>query len=124
MPHVVLQGPVTPEDIWLSFRPLEFVESTTRMKVEDCYLAHDRESAIARCLTVERGFRKMFFLRFTRKAGDQLSIGPDPFGSPERSDGVKRLVGLCAWMMLQAEPLAKVQSTNIGDLISAPAGDE
>lgn len=116
MPHVVIEGPVSPEDIWLGFKPLDAVEGGTRFKVLEAYLRHDKTEALARALTVERGFTKNFYIRFTQH-GDRMTIGLEPLASPERSDGVKRLIGLCAWLVLQAEPRCTIVSTNIGELV-------
>jgi hypothetical protein len=116
MPHVVIKGPVTPEDIWLAFKPLDFREGDLLFKAEMVLLSQDKSEVLVRSLTVERGFRKRFYVRITGRE-DGITIGLDTIGTPEKSDGVKRLLGLYAWTILQSEPEATIASTNIPEFI-------
>lgn len=119
MPHVVLEGPVTPEDIWLSFRPLEFHENGAHSKATECFLSSDRKSALVRSLVVERDFPKSFMLKMALRDGG-LTVGLEPMGSPERTAAVKRFIGFCAWRIMQAEPQMRVVRGNILDLVGGP----
>lgn len=125
MPHVVLEGPITPEDIWLAFEPTEFHEGSTRFKGEEAYLSSDKESLLVRSLVVERGFPKHFYVRFTKKEMEagRITICLDQMNRPDVSDGVKRLIGLYAWKILQVEPTAGVLSSNVEDYIKEPASE-
>jgi len=119
MPHAILKGPVTPEDIWLAFQPVEMAEGSTVFKAQEAFLSADKSQLLLRSLVVERGFAKGFFVKIST-APDGIRVGLDTLASPERTDGVKRLLGLLAWRILQAVPEATVQVTNIGELITAP----
>ncbi len=121
MPHVILQGPLTPEDIWLAFQPEEFSEDGNRYKAEEAFLSSAKDIVLIRSLAVERGFTKLFYVRVARKEG-QLSIGLERLTKPDASDGVKRLLGLYAWKILQSDPETSVASTNIGEFVREPAG--
>ncbi len=117
MPHVVIKGPLTVEDIWLAFEPVSFQEDQTVYKAEEAYLVHDKTSLLLRCLTVERGFNKAFFIRMHQKDDGTITIGLDRLSRPEITDSVKKLIGACASRILQAEPEALVQSSNIEEFI-------
>ena len=121
MPHVILEGSITPEDIWVAFQPIEFSEKGNRYKAEEAYLSRDKEDLLIRSISVERGFMKHFFVRVTKK-GWGVSMGIEKLAAPDASDGVKRLVGLYAWMILQNAPDVVVGSTNIPDLLGEPKG--
>lgn len=121
MPHIVISGPITPEDIWLAFEPTEFAEGENRFKAEQAYLASTRDLVLIRSLVVERGFRKTFHVRIAARDEGGISLGIDPLTRPDISDGVKRLLGLYAWKLLQIEPTAEIASTNIGDFVKEPA---
>lgn len=121
MPHVVLKGPITPEDIWIAFQPTEFVEGSSRFKAEDCFLAQDKTVALIRSITVERGFRKIFLVRVSSKEGT-VTLSIDPLTPVEKSDGVRRLLGLYALRIMQADPEITVHSTNIPEFLGEPAG--
>lgn len=113
MPHVVIQGPVTVEDVHLAFRPMEFREGTARYKAEESYLLQDKTALLIRSMTVERGFVKSFFVRISSKGEDQITIGLEKTGRPELSDGVRRLIALYALLIIRSEPQAHVVTTNI-----------
>lgn len=120
MPHVVLQGEITPEDIWLAFEPEEFTEGGNRFKAEEAFLSSGKDTVLIRSLTVERGFTKTFNVRFLLKEG-KLTIGLEKLTMPDASEGVKRLIGLYAWKILQSAPEVTIASTNIQEFIREPA---
>jgi hypothetical protein len=122
MPHLVVTGPLTPEDIWLAFEPTEFVEKGMRFKAEEAFLSHDKTNLLIRSLTVERGFKKVFYVRITSKGEGSITLGLDQLNRPEVSEGVKRLLGLYAWKILQVEPESHVTGGNIQDYLGEPQG--
>jgi hypothetical protein len=121
MPHVILKGPLTPEDIWLAFDPTEFQEEGNVYKVEDAYLSAAKDVLLLRVLTVERGFSQHFLMRIAAREGG-LSVAVDRMATPERNYSVQRLVGLCAWRLLQAAPELAIETTNIPEMVREPAG--
>ena len=121
MPHVIIKGKVAPEDIWLAFAPLEFVEGDSAFKAEEAYLSTDKEVVLIRSLAVERGFKQHFLVKIARKDGDSVSLTLDKLTTPEKSEGVKRTLGLYAWKILQAEPETVIEATNIQEFIREPS---
>lgn len=121
MPHIVMQGPVSVEDIWLAFKPLEIHEDGSHFKATDAYLSADRKTLLVRSLVVERSFPKSFFLRIA-ESGDTITLGLEAPDVPERTDAVKRYIALCAWQLLQSEPEMRIVKGNIVDLVSPPKG--
>lgn len=119
MPHVIIEGPLTVEDIWLAFKPLAFREGANHYKAEDILLSRDKHTALIRSLTVERGFTKNFYVRAVQK-DDAISLGLEKLTMPDSSDGVKRLLGLYAWTILQSEPESVVKATDIKEFLGEP----
>lgn len=117
MPHIVIKGPLTPEDIWLAFEPTEFREKGITYKAEEALLASDRQSLLIRSLTAERGFVKNFFVRIAQKENGTITIGLEKLNRPEISPGVQRLLGLYAWKILQIEVDASISGTNIPEFV-------
>jgi hypothetical protein len=123
MPHAVIVGAGNPESFWASFVPIELVEKGSRFKVETGLLSSDRKELLLRALVVERGFRKNFYLRaFTREEG-AIHLGVDTISPPDKSEGVRRLIGYITWLLLQRHPGAAIQTTNIASFIAAPQHD-
>lgn len=120
MPHVVLKGPVTVEDVWIAFQPQEFREGGVVFKASDAYLGDDKKSLLVRSLVVERNFPKNFFLRLAQRE-DEITINLEPLAGPERTEAVKRFIGWCAWQITFAEPETQIVATNIREHIRPPS---
>lgn len=120
MPHVAIAGPLTPESIWLAFEPAEFLEKGTILKTEEAYLSADRTTLLVRSLTVERGFRKLFFLRILAREEGGVTVSLDAPNRPAMSDAVKRLVGLYAWHIMQRSGGCEVATTNLHGQVVGP----
>jgi dTDP-4-dehydrorhamnose reductase len=120
MPHVVIKGTVTPEQVWDTFTPLSFSEAGNRYKFEDAYLSADRKTLILRSLSVERGYSKNFLMRLYEKEPGVLSIGLDKYFKPDVTEGLKRAIGLYAWSLLSADLGLELITTNLGELLGEP----
>ncbi len=112
MPHVVLEGPISLEDIWIAYKHLDVTEGQTRFKTEACFLSHDKSEMLIQAIVAERGFAKKFYVRLHQHEGS-LTIKLDPLTDPEKTDGVRRLLGLFAESIRTAEPEARIARTNI-----------
>jgi len=119
MPHAIIKGRISAEDIWYAFQATEFVEKGNRFKAEEAYLATNKSAVLVRSVTIERGFTKSFFVKMTAKE-DGFHVGIDHQSPVERSEGVKRLIGLYVWKILQSDPTLEVGSSNIAHLIMEP----
>ena len=121
MPHILIKGPVAIEDIWLAFQPMEFVEDGSRMKAEEAYLSHDKNELLVRSTVVEREIPKNFFVKFIAKDDDRIMVCLESIVYAERTEPVKRLLGIYVWKIMQAEPQVEVIKTNIEHYIRAQA---
>ena len=119
--HIAVAGPVTLEDIWLSFRLHEFREGAVVMKAQEAYLSHDKAELLVRSLIVERGFSKYLFLRLTPREGGGVLVGVDPIASPERGESLKRYLGLVAWQLLQSSPECNLASPGLEQYVVPPS---
>ncbi|MCC5875885.1 MAG: hypothetical protein JJU11_06670, partial [Candidatus Sumerlaeia bacterium] len=86
MPHVILNGPLSPEDIWLAFQPIEFKEKENLYKAEAAYLNSDKTELLIRSLVVERGFKRKFLVRISARE-EGIHLGIDSLASPDKSEG-------------------------------------
>ena len=119
--HASLNGPLTAEEVWLGFKPMDFREDGDILKVTEAYLKEDRREVMVRALTVERGIRRTFYFRVAQKDGS-LSLTVDSFGSPEQTPGLRRLLGLCAWIITQSDHRMALGNSDVADLVRAPEG--
>ncbi len=116
MPHVVLEGPITLEDIWLVYQPLQARERDCIFKTEDCYLSAEKTQLLVRAMTVEGGYTRRFYVLLLQKEGS-ITIKLEPLTDPEKTDGTRRLLGLITERILTAEPEARIARTNIQDFL-------
>ncbi|MDX2175603.1 MAG: hypothetical protein SF028_03945 [Candidatus Sumerlaeia bacterium] len=119
MAHAALNGPLTAEEVWLGFKPMDFREGGDILKVTEAYLKEDRREVMVRALTVERGIRRTFYFRVAQKEAS-LSLTVDSFGSPEQTPGLRRLLALCAWVILQSDHRMELGNSDVSDLVRAP----
>ncbi|CAN5271861.1 hypothetical protein BH09SUM1_BH09SUM1_05240 [soil metagenome] len=120
MPHIILRGPVSVEDVFLAFEPQSFTEKGNRFKAEDAFISRDKTALLIRSITIERGFTKTFYVRIGQRE-DGIHVGLDLLNPPEKSEGVKRLLGLYAWRIMQTNPEISVGATNLTDYLNEPA---
>ncbi len=120
MPHVVLKGEMTAEDIWLAFQPLELMEDGVVFKATECFISEDKKTVLVRSLVAEREFPRSFFLKIVQDDDGTLTLCMEKVGQTERADAVKRFIGLCAWQIMQAAPEVTLEKSNIADLVSPP----
>ncbi|MGF1573479.1 MAG: hypothetical protein ACFCU1_10465 [Sumerlaeia bacterium] len=128
MPHLVFEGPIEIEDIFLGFAPIDLREGDLIAKAQECYLNKEKSVLLIRSLVVERGFSMGFMMKIARHAETndpnkiEFSLGLEPVGSPERTDGVKRYLGYCAWVLMQSDPEVKLLRGNIMEQVKGPKG--
>lgn len=112
MPHIVIEGPLSLEDIWMAYHHLDITESGTRFKTEGCFMSHDKTELLVAALVVEQGYPKKFYVRL-HEHENSLTIKLDPLTDPEKTDGVRRLLAIFGERILTAEPEAHIVRTNI-----------
>lgn len=122
MPHIILTGPVTPEDIWLAFAPSDIHADQLILKATECLLAHDRSLALVRAIVVERGFQRQFLVRIRQSAPRELTISLDPVGAPDASEGVKRFLALVATVIMRSEPSMILSRTDMPGYVEENGG--
>lgn len=119
MPHIILSGPVNAEDIHLAFQPIELKEGTLIGKANECFINQEKEVVLIRSVVIEKGYALHFFMKISA-IDEEITLQLETLGAPERTEGVRRFLGYCAWVMMQSEPELKIESGNLHDYIKAP----
>lgn len=120
MPHVVLKGSTTVEDLWLAFGPLSFQEGGTVFKAQECFLSNDKRTLLVRSMVAEREFSRNFLLKIVQAVDGTMTMSLDKLAQTDRADSVKRYIGLCAWHIMQAAPDVTLERSNIAEFVRAP----
>jgi len=111
MPHVVIEGEVSLQTLFDAFEPIEVRSGRDILKATEMYLGRAGHSAFVECIAVE-GRARTFLIVLDRKPTG-LTIRLYPPTDPEKTDGVRRLLGLVAARVIRRFPRCTYGATNI-----------
>ncbi len=116
MPHVVLNGKVNVEDIFVKMKPVFIRDGESVLKTENMYIERGKGSILIDSLVIERG-KKISFLAMIGEREDGAVIRIYPMLEVEKTDGVKRILAEIAKQLLQAFPEFELGATNLSDFL-------
>jgi len=114
MPHVVLNGKATIEDIFVKMKPLFIRDGESVLKTANMYIERGKGSVLVDSLVIEGG-RKTSFLALIGGREDGVVIRIFPMLDVEKTDGVKRILAEIAKQLLEIFPELKQGATNLAD---------
>lgn len=112
MPHVVLLGKVSVEDIFKELKPIFVRDEKMILKTSELYLERDKNSILIDSLAIE-GNRKVVFLAMISGRGDGVVVRLFPKVEVEKTDGVKRILAELAKQITVKFPELVVAETNL-----------
>ncbi len=90
MPHVVLNGKVSVENIFVKMKPLFIRDGETVLKTASMYIEREKGSILVDSLVIDGG-RKTSFLALISGREDGVVVRIYPMLEVEKTDGVKRI---------------------------------
>ncbi|MEO8213187.1 MAG: hypothetical protein ABI560_08340 [Myxococcales bacterium] len=117
MPHVVIEDA---SDLGLACRGISTQVLRTGaeiLKVSDLYTNRNEHVALVECVVVEEGRSQSFFVQLTRR-DRQITVRLLPATDPEKTIGVKRLLGLIAKQVHAASPGSAFGKTNLEEFLA------
>ena len=118
MPHVILQGSVTLEDLAGRHAPFVVREGDRLVKADRLYVDTEARAALLETLVVDRGHTQKFFIQIQAREGG-LTVRLEPLTDPEKNDAVKRALAIVALRIRDAAG-CRVAGTNIAAYLEAP----
>lgn len=112
MPHVQLRGPCRVSELAAPLERFMETEPPEVRKVLGAYLSLDRARLVLEVVVVEAYLRQNFFL-LLRDEEDGILIRCHPIGTPQRTEGVKRLIARLARHCLALRPECAIGNTNL-----------
>jgi hypothetical protein len=112
MPHAVLIGKPSIEDIFKELRPLMIKDERGILRTMDSYLERTRKSILIESLPIQEN-RTVSFLAMISGREDGVVIRLYPKHEVEKTDGVKRLLAELAKQLLETFPDFKLGETNL-----------
>ncbi len=116
MPHVVLNGKVSMEDIFNQLKPLMIRENLNILRTTDVYFERSKTAILVDSLAIEAE-KKTVFLAMINVRDDGLVVRLYPRIEVEKTDGVKRLLAKIAKQIIDAFPSLKIGETNLKDYL-------
>ncbi len=116
MPHVVLNGKISFEDVFNNLKPISIRNEKIILKTNEIYLEKNKKDILIDSLAIENQ-KKISFLVLVSSRDDGLVIRLYPNMSVEKTNGVKQILAELAKQLLQINPELKLGKTNLQDYL-------
>ncbi len=116
MPHVVLNGKTSVEEIFEKLNPLFIRHEDTILKTKEVYLEKNKKDILVDALAIEKS-KKTAFLALISGRDDGVVVRLYPQFEVEKTDGVKKILAELAKQLLQTFPDLRVGETNLQDFL-------
>lgn len=116
MPHVVLKGSCTPEEVLSGLKPILFKGGDVFLRTGEAYLGSRKKSILVESVAVE-GDGTQNFLSMVKWRDDGLVVLIYPSSTVRRTEGVRQLIALVAESVLASHPYLTVGETNLNDFL-------
>ena len=117
MPHVVLEGTIGLDDLQGRLSPVMERNESEILKTGDFYLNQTGNSALLEAIVIENGPPKNFFVHLSKKE-NSLTVRLFPLTDPEKTTGVKKLMGMIAKKIRELSPVSAFGKTNLKDFLA------
>ncbi|MCW4025580.1 MAG: hypothetical protein NWF01_11190 [Candidatus Bathyarchaeota archaeon] len=118
MPHVVLNGEISIEEVFKALSPLFFRNENIILKTKELYLERNKIDILIDSLALEEG-KKTAFLALISGRDDGLVVRLYPNAIVEKTAGVKRVLAELAKQLLKVFPQLKVGETNLTEYLES-----
>lgn len=116
MPHIVLEKAKSVKKCVEVIEPMMQREEKGILKITDCYLNAKENSALIESIAIENGNNQTFFIQLSSK-GEAVTVRLLPMTDPEKTDSVKKLMGLVAHKLKASNSEITYGKTNLQDFL-------
>jgi hypothetical protein len=116
MPHIVLEKANSVKECYDAMESMVHQIDKGILKITDKYLDYRENSALLESIAVEEGKAQNFFIQLSNK-GDAVTVRLLPLTDPEKTKGVKTLMGLVAKKIKDSNPEITYGKTNLQDFL-------
>ena len=117
MPHVILNGSISIEDVFNSLLPFTIRDENYVLRTLSKYINTEKTSILVEALSIEKD-GKIAFLVVLGNREDGLVIRIYPELDIKKTDGVKKILAELAKQTLQKFPNLTIGKTNLQDFLS------
>ena len=116
MPHVVLIGKASVEEIFRELKPIFVRDEKEILRTLELYLERDKNAILVDSLAIE-GNRKTVFLAMISGRDDGVVVRLFPKIEVEKTDGVKKILAELVKQITAKFPESVVAETNLQDYL-------
>ena len=116
MPHIVLEKAINVKDCYNSIEQMVHPLTNGISKITGKYIEYREGSALIESIVVEDGKAQNFFIQLSSK-GEAVTVRLLPITDPEKTNGVKTLMGLVAKKIKDANSDITYGKTNLQNFI-------
>jgi hypothetical protein len=116
LPHIVLHGKTTIEDIFRQLQPIFIKNENTILRTAEQYLERKKQDILIESLAIENG-KKQTFLSMISGREDGVVIRLYPNLAVQKTDGVKKVLAELAKQLMAAFQALQVGETNLQDYL-------
>jgi hypothetical protein len=117
LPHVVLNGKASIQNIFEKLEPLFVRDGTELLRTMELYLERNKNAILIDSLAIESDKKKSFLAMITGRE-DGVVVRLYPKQEIEKTDGVKRILAEIAKQIVRKFPDFKTAETNLGEYLS------
>jgi hypothetical protein len=117
LPHVVLNGKASIQNIFEKLEPLFVRDGTEILRTMELYLERNKNAILIDSLAIESDKKKSFLAMITGRE-DGVVVRLYPKQEIEKTDGVKRILAEIAKQIVRKFPDFKTAETNLGEYLS------
>jgi len=116
VPHVVLNGKVSVENIFEELKPLMIINENSILKTTDIYLEREKNAILIDSLAIDAD-KKTVFLTMISGRNDGVVIRLYPKIDVEKTEGVKKIIVELAKQLIATFPELTVGETNLDNYL-------
>jgi hypothetical protein len=117
LPHVVLNGKDSIQNIFEKLEPLFVRDGTEILRTMELYLERNKNAILIDSLAIESDKKQSFLAMITGRE-DGVVVRLYPKQEIEKTDGVKRILAEIAKQIVRKFPDFKTAETNLGEYLS------
>ncbi|UCG03761.1 MAG: hypothetical protein JSW11_07195 [Candidatus Heimdallarchaeota archaeon] len=112
MPHIVLNGKITIDNIFANLKPIFVNHDTGIIKTTTQFISEDKNAILVDSLSIESKDKYRFFT-LINKSSDGIVIRIYPGSEIEKTHGVKKILVEIAKQILSTNPNLTIGKTNL-----------
>jgi len=116
MPHIVLEKAKSVQKCYDAIEPMVQKVEKGILKITDKYINTQQTSALLESIAIENGKPQNFFIQLSSK-GEAVTVRLLPLTDPEKTNGVKTLMGVVAKKIKDTNSEILYGKTNLQNFI-------